>query len=133
MSTFSSIRVLNELDHLRLRRLLPTRGGPGPLAELLDAADLLPPQEMPPDVATMRSSLLLEDLASGTQQLYTLSYPEDADPARGALSVLSPAGACLLGLRVGEASSWQALDGQAHAVRLLQVVYQPEAAGDYAR
>lgn len=83
MSTFSSIRVLNELDHLRLRRLLPTRGGPGPLAELLDAADLLPPQEMPPDVATMRSSLLLEDLASGTQQLYTLSYPEDADPARG--------------------------------------------------
>ena len=105
----------------------------GPLAELLEMADLVSPQEMPPDVATMRSRLLLEELPSGTQRTYTLCYPEDADPVRGDLSVLSPAGASLLGLTVGSEARWQSLDGQHHAVRLLEILYQPEAAGEWAR
>lgn len=132
-TVLASIRLLNELDHLRLRRLLPLRGATGPLAELLEMADLVSPQEMPPHVATMRSRLLLEALPSGAQHTYTLCYPEDANPARGDLSVLSPAGTSLLGLTVGSEAQWQSLDGQHHAVRLLDILYQPEAAGEWAR
>ncbi|MDD2547818.1 MAG: GreA/GreB family elongation factor [Burkholderiaceae bacterium] len=132
-SHVSPVRLLNELDHLRLRRLVPPRGATGPLAGLLDMADLVLPQDMPPDVATMRSRLLLETLPGGEQRTYTLSYPEEADPARGDLSVLSPAGASLLGLTVGSEARWQSLDGQHHAVRLLDILYQPEAAGAWAR
>ena len=132
-SISAPLRLLNELDHLRLRRLVPQRGATGPLAELLEMADLVAPQEMPPNVATMRSRLLLEELPSGTQRTYTLCYPEDADPVRGDLSVLSPAGASLLGLTVGSEARWQSLDGQHHAVRLLEILYQPEAAGEWSR
>jgi regulator of nucleoside diphosphate kinase len=131
MSFPSSARLLSELDHLRIRRLLPQRGVPAPLAELLADADLVPPREVPADVATMYSQLLLADLATGEQRTLTLCYPADAEPARGFVSVLSPAGTSLLGLPVGGEARWQTPDGRQHAVRLLEILFQPEASGDY--
>jgi regulator of nucleoside diphosphate kinase len=131
MSFPSSARLLNELDHVRIRKLLPQQGVPGPLAELLAEADLVPPREVPPDVATMHSQLLLQDLDSGQQRRLTLCYPADADPAQGLISVLSPAGTSLLGLPVGTEAHWQTPDGRQHAVRLLDILFQPEASGHY--
>jgi len=131
MSFPSSVRLLSELDHVRIRKLLPQQGVPGPLAELLAGADLVPPREVPADVATMYSQLLLADLATGEQRRYTLCYPADAEPARGFVSVLSPAGTSLLGLPVGAEAHWHTPDGRQHAVRLLEILFQPEASGDY--
>ena len=131
MSYPSSARLLSELDHVRIRRLLPTRQVPAPLAELLNDADLVPPQAVPPDVATMYSRLLLLDLASGEPLELTLCYPLDADLARGLVSVLSPAGTSLLGLPVGDEAQWQTPDGRWHAARLEALLYQPEASGNY--
>ncbi len=131
MSYSSSARLLSELDHVRIRRLLPQHGVPGPLAELLNGADLLPPREVPAHVATMYSQLLLADLVTGEQRELTLCYPVDADPAQGRVSVLSPAGTSLLGLSVGEQARWQTPDGRQHAVRLLAILFQPEANGNY--
>jgi regulator of nucleoside diphosphate kinase len=125
--------LINELDHLRLSRWLPARHATGPLAQRLALADLVLPPDMPPDVVTMRSRLRVQALPNGPESCYTLSYPNEADPARGDLSVLSPAGAALLGLRVGDEAHWPTLDGQVHAVRLLELLYQPEAAGEWAR
>lgn len=131
MSNNSIARMLSELDHVRIRRLLPQHGVPGPLAELLNGADLVPPREVPADIATMHSQLLLADLATGEQRQLTLCYPVDADPVHGRVSVLSPAGTSLLGLSVGEEACWQTPDGRKHAVRLLEILFQPEASGNY--
>lgn len=131
MSFPSYARLLSELDHVRIRKLLPQHGVPGPLAELLSGADLVPPREVPAHVATMYSQLLLADLATGEQRRLTLCYPIDADPVRGLVSVLSPAGTSLLGLSVGEDARWQTPDGRQHAVRLLEILFQPEASGNY--
>jgi regulator of nucleoside diphosphate kinase len=131
MSHLSSARLLSELDHVRIRKLLPQRGVPGLLAELLNDADLVPPREVPADVATMYSRLLLVDLETGERRHLTLCYPADAEPALGFVSVLSPAGTSLLGLPVGAEARWQTPDGRQHAVRLLQILFQPEASGDY--
>ena len=127
----SSLRLLSELDHARIRKLLPQQGVPGPLAELLSEADLVPPREVPAHVATMHSRLRLLDLATHEPRELTLCYPADADPARGFVSVLSPAGTSLLGLSVGEEARWQTPDGRQHALRLLEILFQPEASGHY--
>lgn len=133
MFSSDTARLMSELDHARILRLLPQRGVPESLSELLQGAELLAPRELPPQVVTMHSHLLVEDPASGTRQELTLSYPIDADPAQGRVSVLSPAGTSLLGLEEGETAEWLTPDGRRHALRLVRILYQPEASGDYLR
>ncbi|MBX9871835.1 MAG: GreA/GreB family elongation factor [Burkholderiaceae bacterium] len=133
MSFSDTARLLSELDHARILRLLPQRGVPESLSELLHGAELLAPRELPPQVVTMHSHLLVEDPASGARQELTLSYPIDADPAQGRVSVLSPVGTSLLGLEEGETADWRTPDGRRHALRLVRILYQPEASGDYLR
>ena len=133
MSYSDTARLMSELDHARILRLLPQRGVPEFLSELLHGAELLAPRELPPQVVSMHSHLLVEDPASGMRQELILSYPIDADPARGRVSVLSPAGTSLLGLEEGETATWLTPDGRRHALRLVRILYQPEASGDYLR
>jgi regulator of nucleoside diphosphate kinase len=75
----------------------------------------------------------LADLATGSEYSLTLCYPADADPAAGRVSVLSPVGASLLGLRVGEVARWQGPAGDTHAAEVVALLFQPEASGDYTR
>ncbi|MCZ8253518.1 MAG: GreA/GreB family elongation factor [Hylemonella sp.] len=133
MFSSDTVRLMSELDHARILRLLPQRGVPESLSDLLQGAELLAPRDVPAQVVTMHSHLLVEDPASGARQELTLSYPLDADPAQGRVSVLSPAGTSLLGLEEGETATWLTPDGRRHARRLLRILYQPEASGDYLR
>lgn len=128
--TFAGERLLTELDHSRLNNL---RGGalPPELADSLDSLDLVPSREVPPDVVTMYSQLILEDLASGKRQKLTLCYPGDAEPHNGFISVLSPVGASLLGLRVGAVARWRTPNGDACEAVVAALLFQPEASGDY--
>ena len=47
------------------------------------------------------------------------------------LSVMAPVGAALLGLRVGDSIHWELPGGVATHLEVLELEYQPEAAGDY--
>ena len=122
-------RTLTELDAARLLRL-QRQGAALPVAELLDSASLVPSREVPPDVVTMYSQLRVLDAAGSEQQL-TLCYPDDAEPARGFISVLSPVGLALLGLRVGSVARWRPPDGAQHSAEIVALSFQPEASGDY--
>lgn len=132
-------RTLTELDHARLRRLLPrTRAalrepGLAGLQSALDNAELIRAQAVPPDVVTMHSRVELAVPGTGRRQVLTLCYPADANPAAGCVSVLSPAGAALLGLRVGALARWRAPGGEELQAELVAVLFQPEAAGDFTR
>ncbi len=46
------------------------------------------------------------------------------------LSVMAPVGAALLGLRVGDSIHWELPGGVATHLEVLELEYQPEAAGD---
>jgi regulator of nucleoside diphosphate kinase len=129
-SIFSAERTLTELDFARLNRL---QGGhlPSVLAGNLDFSDLVPSKEIPPDVVTMWSQVEIHDQNSGAKHKLTLCYPEDAEPSVGFISVLSPVGASLLGLRVGSIARWQAPHGEECAAVIARILFQPEASGDY--
>lgn len=123
-------RLLTELDFTRLSHL---REGqlPPELAEALDTLDTVPPREIPSDVVTMYSQVIVEDLASRKRQKLTLCYPADAEPHMGFISVLSPVGASLLGQRLGSTVRWRTPNGEECAADIVELLFQPEASGDY--
>ena len=59
---------------------------------------------------------------------YSLVYPDQAAPAAGKVSVLSPMGMALFGARVGDQVCWVSAAGP-EVGRVRQIFYQPEAAG----
>lgn len=126
-------------DYRRLSRLVADLGrftpsafsGAETLTELLDAGRIVPPEGIPGDIVTMNSRVLYEDIEAGELREVTLSYPEDADPARGRVSVLSPVGAALLGLAAGEETVLPLPHGRSACIRICKVVWQPEAHGQY--
>ncbi|MGJ7519723.1 GreA/GreB family elongation factor [Variovorax sp. LT1P1] len=124
-------RTLTELDHARLAKYadgLPASA----IQNVLDNAELVAPSEIGGDVVTMRSRVqVVEPAGERQRRTLTLSYPSDADPATGCISVLSPVGTALLGLRVGDVANWVAPDGTGGQLQIAAIAYQPEASGEH--
>ena len=138
MQSLTFERTLTELDHVRLTNLIQrnTHGAlPASLtqsvAELLDAADIVPSRQVSPDVVTMYSQILICDLATGERSTVTVTYPADAEPGAGFVSVLSPLGRSVLGLPVGATAHWVTPAGEEKRAEILALLFQPEAGGDY--
>ena len=126
-------RTLTHHDHLRLARLLAQeRGASGAdaLQELLDGSDLVPAGAVPRTVVTMNTQVLVLPEGGSPCEL-TVCYPQEARPAEGFVSVLSPVGASLLGLHVGETAHWRSASGREGAARILSVLFQPETHGEH--
>lgn len=98
------------------------------LSAELDQAVVVGHDEVPPDVVTMNSRVRLRD--GRRTWIMTLVFPEDANPEEGAISVLAPLGAALLGCRVGQTVRFRVPGGAERTCEILSVLYQPEAAGD---
>jgi regulator of nucleoside diphosphate kinase len=134
MEALALERTLTELDHSRLSILARTdvhsRLDADSIEAVLQAAHQVPSRAIPPDIVTMYSRVLLT-FPDGRHQNLTLCYPQDADPSEGFVSVLSPAGSSLLGLRVGERARWRTPAGDERTAEVLAVIFQPEASGDY--
>ena len=98
----------------------------------LDRAEVVEPAQVPPNVVTMNSIVRFR---TGDGEVFerTLVYPRDAQADGGKVSVLAPVGAAMLGLSVGDAIEWPGPNGAPIAVRVSELVYQPERAGDLHR
>ena len=131
--------VIPYTDHRRIRSLLnqplPAHDGPrapqfGPLRQRIRKARVVSPNDVPRNVVTMNSRLVLRNLNSGESITCTLAYPQELDLRRQQVSVATPLGANMLGKRVGQIVHWPA-GAKVRRLRIQQVLYQPEAAGDY--
>jgi regulator of nucleoside diphosphate kinase len=129
--------VISSFDKKRLMRLL--RSGETEAEQREDLEDLaheiergmeVQPQEVPSDVVTMNSSVKVTDIDSGLTHVYTIVFPADADYKKGRISILAPLGTALLGFRVGDTVEWSMPRG-IRRLRIDEIVYQPEAAGDF--
>lgn len=129
--------AMTALDLSRLRDVLKARTSIGRdrdhLASLeheLDRAHIVDPSAIPHDVVTMNSQVRIEDVDTGQESVYTVVFPLDASLPEKKVSVLAPIGTALLGSRAGEMVDWPVPAGR-RTVRIKDVLYQPEAAGDY--
>lgn len=100
------------------------------LAAELARVKVLEPEQVPADVVTMNSKVVLQDLDTAKEVTYTLVFPREADFKSGAISVLAPVGTAILGFKVGSIVEWPVPAGK-RRIRIEKILYQPEAAGRY--
>lgn len=126
---------LTEKDYNRLHQVvLAQRQANGSreveaLSKELKRALVVPSTEIPADVITMNSRVVLREKSKASKLNLTLVYPREANVNEHKISVLAPAGSAILGCRVGEEVSWP-VGSRTISYLVEEILYQPEAAGD---
>lgn len=123
------------VDAARLSRVLEVFQDPsytpltGFLSSELQRATLVEPQAISPRVVTMNSRVRFRLAGTGEAREAAIVYPGHEDSLVGRISVLTPVGSALIGLREGETINWNGLDGRQRSVTVQNILYQPEANG----
>ena len=127
---------ITALDRRRLELLADTLAGneymdryASMLMDVLESAEVVTSEEIPTDVVTMNSRVRYADMTAHSTKEITVVYPEEADAVQGKVSVLSPIGNALLGMKVGQVGRLRLPQGGERAIRVLRILYQPEAEG----
>jgi regulator of nucleoside diphosphate kinase len=133
-----NVIYLTEQDYKRLVDLVQQqRQSPGvgenlaKLGEELKRAKRVGSDEIPADVVTMNSRVQLRNLSTNAEMEMTLVYPKDADVSARKISILAPVGTAIIGCREGDEIEWPAPAGTLH-FKIVKVMYQPEASGNFA-
>lgn len=110
--TLTELTLLKQRDSLRLYDLL---------LDEIDRATICSRDAMPGDVVTMGSEVTFRDEKTGSARTVQLVYPGDADISAGRISILTPVGAGLIGLAVGQSINWPDRGGTDHALTIVAV------------
>lgn len=76
------------------------------LYQELDRAEYRALDDMPDDVVRLNSSAHFRDETTGREYNLVLSMPSETSQGENRISLLSPVGAALLGLSVGDSIDW---------------------------
>ena len=130
--------VVSALDAERLERLLqrlPQDAFPAKaeLEDELERAEVVRPEDMPPTVVTMNSTVRFKVSGSDKEFCLTLVYPDDVDATGSTISILAPVGSAMLGLSEGDDIEWPRPGGGTMSVHIVGLSYQPERAGNHYR
>ncbi|HEY9010562.1 MAG TPA: nucleoside diphosphate kinase regulator, partial [Devosia sp.] len=117
--------VLGRQDHQQL--LVLAMAGLGHSAEdadgllyELERAKVMPDAAVPPDVVRMGSRVRFRT-NGGDEREVELVFPKHADIGAGKVSVLTPIGTALIGLRGGQSITWMTRDGRKQVLTVLSV------------
>jgi len=115
--------ILTAGDHERLSLLARAAAAKMPdlvsvLSEELDRAEILP-SGYPEHTVCMGSEVKFRDDTTGRVQIVKLVYPDDADIAQRKISVLTPVGTALIGMRTGDSITFEAGDGATRRLTVL--------------
>jgi regulator of nucleoside diphosphate kinase len=95
------------------------------LLEEIERAELHEADTMPADAVMLGSEVSFVDERSKRMRTVKLVLPVDANIAEGRISIMTPMGAALYGLRAGDAIDWPDNDGNARRITIRRVS-QPE-------
>lgn len=117
--------VLGQADHATLNRLAIAGLDRTPdlsdqLLNELDRAHVIADADVPGDVARMGSRIRYRT-SDGQVHDVTLVYPAQADIALGHVSVMTPVGTALIGLRSGQSITWRDRAGRRHLLTVISV------------
>lgn len=114
--------VVGRSDYLRLRQYVLS----DQLLDELERAIVVDSEQVPDDVVRMHARCTYIDRGIGTQREIELVYPDESDPAIGKISVLTPVGSALIGLRVGQEIAWAFPDGSIRHLKVTNVALPAE-------
>ncbi|MEQ8445188.1 MAG: nucleoside diphosphate kinase regulator [Pelagibacterium sp.] len=117
--------VLGVEDHRKLMTM--AAGISGPMADVadklmseLDRARVVARAKLP-DTAVRMGSVVSFTTTDGFNRTFKLVFPGEADISSGKVSVLTPIGAALIGMREGQTIPWTARDGRQLALSVTRV------------
>jgi regulator of nucleoside diphosphate kinase len=117
-----------EFDALNALALAISHSQPG-VSELLlaelERAQVYPAGSLPEGTAAMNSRVTFRDARSGAVRTVQIVFPHQADISRDKVSVGTPVGACLIGLRAGDRIMCRYHDGQQRSLEILDVLTAP--------
>ena len=130
--------IINRLDYTRIKNSISdakqfksiSDADAGKLIGELNSAKIVEPQEIPNDVVTMNSIVKLSFLESNKQIQFQIVYPDQANMKENKISIFSPIATALIGYKVNDEIEWLVPAGPTR-IRIDEIIYQPEAAGDY--
>jgi regulator of nucleoside diphosphate kinase len=96
------------------------------LAGEIARARVLAKGRHPQHIVCMNSQVDFRDDTTGKVQRVTLVYPEEADISQRKVSVLTPVGTALIGLRAGQSINWETPAGEMRQLTVL-LVREPRA------
>ncbi|KIA83439.1 hypothetical protein OA84_07955 [Kaistella solincola] len=96
----------------------------------LKSAKIVDQENIDKDVVTMNSIVKIHFQNNKTNMEFQLVYPADADLKQKKISIFSAVASALIGYRVGDEIDWLIPSGMTKIV-IDEVLYQPEAAGDF--
>jgi len=131
MSVNRTSIVLSAEDHERLSKLARVAMNSVPeraedLAAELERAQVLASGRLG-EVVRMGSHVVFRDDTTGRVRQVTLVYPEQADISKGRVSVLTPVGTALVGLRTGLSIGWQTRSGENRRLTVLEILQPGDA------
>ncbi len=116
--------VMSRFDQERLEKLLTSVGARpdlDALREEIDRAEVVEPEEIPPNCVTMNSRVRFADEQSGAEHEITLVFPGHANVEENRISILAPVGSALLGLSVGDIIEWPLPNARSRQLRVTAV------------
>lgn len=130
--------IVNRLDYVRIQKQISEArqnktidaAEAEKLIQELNSATVLDPHEIPGDVITMNSVVRISFVDSGKQQEFKIVYPHESNFRQKKVSIFSPIATALIGFRVGDIIEWMVPAGLTK-IRIDEILYQPEASGDF--
>ncbi|WP_082547391.1 GreA/GreB family elongation factor [Rhizobium sp. Root149] len=89
------------------------------LSEKLENTWVLADEQVSPHTVRLGSAVSYE--VDGHHREVTLVLPDEVDADKGHLSVLTPIGVALMGLKPGQQGKWQSRDGRSHQLTVASV------------
>jgi regulator of nucleoside diphosphate kinase len=123
--------IVSEADQGRLTTLAMDALNRHPLvaAELLaemERALVTSADALPSGVVQMGSTVIFRSEDGETRRV-TLVFPGQADISKGKISILTPVGAALIGLSLGQSITWSTRDGTSRRLTVVAVEDSVEA------
>lgn len=96
----------------------------------LSKAEIVPSENIDKDVVTMNSEVKLFFENTQKEQSFKIVYPQDANLKENKISIFSPIATALIGYNIGDEIEW-IVPGGMTKIKIVDLIYQPEAAGDF--
>lgn len=91
------------------------------LLDEIERARIVADAKVPPDVVRLHSRVRFVDEAHGQERTVELVLPHEANIEAGRISVLTPVGAGLIGLRPDQVITWPDREGHERRLRVVEV------------
>ena len=96
----------------------------------LSKAEIVTSEKIDKDVVTMNSEVKLFFENTQKEQSFKIVYPQDSNLKENKISIFSPIATALIGYKIGDEIEW-IVPGGMTKIKIVDLIYQPEAAGDF--